>query len=126
METINLDVGWLAVLAGLLAGAAIGMFFHREGWLGGYGSWRRRMVRLAHISLVGTGLLNLAFAFSVNAMKIAPCPRVPSVLFVAGALTMPLVCGLAAWRPAFRHLFFVPVVSLIGASAFIVLAGLGR
>jgi hypothetical protein len=27
------------------------------------------------------------------------------------------VCGLAAWRPAFRHLFFLPVVSLILATA---------
>jgi hypothetical protein len=117
MATINLQAGWIAVLAGLVSGAVIGSFFHREEWLGGYGSWRRRMLRLAHVSLVGTGLLNLVFALSVGALKVDPCPRIASALFLAGAATMPLVCVLAAWRPAFRHAFFVPVGSLILASA---------
>ncbi len=62
---VNFYVGWIAILTGLVAGAAIGMFFHRDDWLEGYGSWRRRMLRLMHISLVGTGLLNLAFALSL-------------------------------------------------------------
>ena len=116
MTSLNLVVGWLAVLAGLLSGALIGMFFHRDEWLGGYGSWRRRMVRLMHISLVGTGLLNVAFALSTGAAKVDPSPRLASALFVVGAVTMPAVCALAAWRPAFRHVFFVPVVSLILAT----------
>jgi hypothetical protein len=116
MTSVNLVVGWLAVLAGLLSGAAIGMFFHRDEWLGGYASWRRRMVRLMHISLVGTGLLNVAFALSFAAAKAGPAPRMASALFLVGALTMPSVCALAAWRPPFRHVFFVPVVSLILAT----------
>ncbi len=117
---MNLLVGWLAVLAGLLSGAVIGMFFHGEAWLGGYGSWRRRMVRLTHISLVGTGLLNVAFALSSRALAGPGAPLVASVLFVAGALAMPVVCALAAWRPAFRHVFFVPVACLIVATADVV------
>jgi len=116
MTSLNLVAGWLAVLAGLLSGALIGLFFHRDEWLGGYGSWRRRMVRLMHISLVGTGLLNVAFALSAGAAKVGPAPRLASALFLVGALTMPAVCALAAWRPAFRHVFFVPVVSLILAT----------
>jgi hypothetical protein len=116
MATINLQVGWIAVLAGLVSGAAIGLFFHRQEWLGGYGSWRRRMVRLTHVSLVGTGLLNLAFALSAGALTAAPFPRAASLLFLVGAATMAPICALAAWRPAFRHLFFIPVASLILAS----------
>ena len=112
------------MLAGLLCGAGIGLFFHREEWLGGYGSWRRRMLRLTHVSMVGTGLLNLSFAFTVGALRVDPYPRLASALFVVGAVTMPLVCGLAAWRAAFRHLFFVPVGSLIVASADLIYRGL--
>lgn len=123
---VNVVVGWGAILLGLVAGSGIGLVFHREEWLGGYGSWRRRMLRLTHISLVGTGLLNLLFALSVQSLAIDPFPRAPSILFVVGAITMPLVCGLSAWRSGFRQLFFVPVASLLVASALCLLRGLSR
>ena len=120
---LNLWVGWFAILVGLLTGATIGMFFHSEHWLEGYGSWRRRMLRLVHISMIGTGLLNLAFAFSVDYVQLGHCPQIASVLFVVGAVTMPLVCGLSAWRISFRHLFFVPVLSLTVAAADFIIEG---
>ena len=126
MEGVNLGAGWIAVIAGLLAGALVGLFFHGEQWLGGYASWRRRMLRLAHVAMVGTGLLNILFSLSVGAMKIEPYPRLASALFVVGAATMPLVCVLAAfWRP-FRHLFFVPVLSLIVAAIDLAVLGWKR
>jgi hypothetical protein len=112
---LHLAVGWSVILIGLLSGTMIGLYFHRDEWLGGYDSWRRRMVRLGHISFVGTGLLNLAFAATVPALAGWPYVRLPSVLFIAGAVTMPGVCFLAAWRKPLRHLFFIPVVSLVGA-----------
>ncbi|HEV8495546.1 MAG TPA: hypothetical protein VGQ56_01705, partial [Gemmatimonadaceae bacterium] len=31
---------------------------------------------------------------------------------IVGAVAMPTCCFLAAWRPSFRHLFAVPVVSV--------------
>jgi hypothetical protein len=123
MEAMNLRVGWIAILGGLLAGATFGMFFDKEDWLGGYGSYRRRMLRLAHISLVGTGLLNLAFALSVRSLHMEPCPRLASALFILGAATMPVVCGLSAWRRFFRHAFFVPVLSLVLAAAEFIYRG---
>jgi hypothetical protein len=123
---INLAVGWSAILAGLLLGAGIGMFFHGETWLGGYASWRRRMLRLTHISLVGTGLLNLAFALSAEALHLDPPPRLGSVLLVVGAVTMPSVCALSAWRSAMRNLFFIPVLSLVIGTADILYWGLLR
>ena len=114
---INLAVGWIAILVGLLTGAGIGMFFQQQDWLGGYASWQRRMLRLTHISLVGTGLLNISFALSVAAMHLDPPPRLGSVLLVVGAATMPLVCAASAWRSVLRHLFFIPVASLLIAAA---------
>jgi hypothetical protein len=126
MALVNLYAGWIAILVGLVAGAVIGSFFHREAWLGGYDSWRRRMLRLAHISLVGTGLLNLAFAFSCDSLDMVSPPRVASVLFLVGAVAMPTVCLLSAWRRPARHLFFLPVVSLLLATADLLYRGLFR
>jgi hypothetical protein len=121
---LNFWVGWVAILVGLLTGATLGMFFHREDWYGGYGSWRRRMLRLVHISMVGTGLLNLAFSFSVDFLALGHCPQIACLLFVVGAITMPTVCALSAWRISFRHLFFVPVLSLTLATADLIIEGL--
>lgn len=117
MVQINLGFGWLAILAGLLSGAIIGIYFHRENWLGGYASWQRRMLRLAHISMVGTGLLNVAFALSSSALKIAAPLRVASILFIVGAVSMPTICALSAFRPNLRNLFLIPVFSLLAAVA---------
>ncbi len=126
MTSINLYVGWMAVLTGLLAGTGIGLLFHQSDWLGGYDSWRRRMLRLGHVALVGTGLLNILFALSVNAMEIEPAPRFAGVLFIVGAAAMPSVCFLSAWKTGFRHLFFIPVVSLLGAAGDFLFCGLMR
>ena len=124
MATLNLTIGWLVILAGLLSGAAIGMFFYRDQWFGGHASWRRRMVRLAHISMVGTGLLNIAYALSVPALALDPPPRVAGVLLLAGAFAMPTVCLLSAWRTAWRHLFAIPVLCLVIATTEVALKGL--
>ena len=90
---INLVGGWIAILAGLLTGVGLGLFFHEEQWLGGYASWPRRMLRLGHISLFGTGLLNILFALSAAALQVESPPRVGSIALLAGAMTMPMVCA---------------------------------
>lgn len=126
MPEINYQVGWIAILIGLGVGTGLGLFFHREDWLGGYASWRRRMIRLGHISFFGTGLLNLAFVFSVEHLRLQALPLVASAGFVVGAVTMPVICFLSAWRGSFRHLFFIPVVSLLLATADLLCRGLIR
>jgi hypothetical protein len=108
---MNLVAGWISILLGFVAGAVPGLSFWREDWLGGYGSWRRRMIRLAHIAFFGLGFINLAFAFTVSGGGPAPSDPLwwPAVLLVAGNAAMPAVCYLSAWRQPFRHLFAVPV-----------------
>jgi hypothetical protein len=112
---LHFAVAWSAILVGLISGTLIGLSFHRDEWLGGYDSWRRRMVRLGHVSFLGTGLLNLAFAVTVPALGGTSDVRMASALFIIGAVTMPAVCFLAAWRKPLRRLFVIPVVSLGGA-----------
>ena len=123
MLEVNLYLGWIWITIGFISGAIIGLFFYAPDWLGGYGSWRRRMVRLGHIALIGTGLLNLAFVFTF-ATRASQAPPLASWLFVAGALAMPLVCFLSAWRDGLRYLFPIPVASLIGAGLSLILQGL--
>ena len=123
MLEVNLYLGWIWITIGFISGAIIGLFFYAPDWLGGYGSWRRRMVRLGHISFLGTGLLNLAFAFTF-ATRASQAPPLASWLFVSGALAMPLVCFLSAWRDGLRYLFPIPVASLIGAGMSLIFQGL--
>jgi hypothetical protein len=117
----NLYAVWIGFLAGCISGAVPGLFFYQEDWLGGYPSWRRRMIRLAHISFFGIAFINLAFVLSGHLFSIESGVRISSYSLIAGAITMPLVCYLSAMKPFFRHLFFIPVVSiLIGIVAFLI------
>lgn len=121
MERMNLSAAWIAIFLGLVTGVMQGFFFHDEKWLGGYGSWKRRMLRLGHVSFFGIAFLNLAFVVSVAQLHLSSSSIVwPSQLLIAGQITMPLVCFMSAYKKQFRHLFFIPVLSLlIGTAMFI-------
>ena len=108
-----LVTGWSGMLAGVVSGAALGLFFHKENWMGGYASFRRRLARLGHISFFGLGFLNLRLAFTNQLValphRVAP---VAAGALIGAAVAMPTCCFLTAWRPAFRQLFAVPVVGV--------------
>lgn len=115
---LNLVLAWLWILLGFVSGMALGLFFHREHWLGGYASHRRRLYRLGHISFFGLGAANLLFWLTVKDVT-APDALLVSAswLFVLGAVTMPVCCVLMAHLPKSRLLFAVPVISLVAAGA---------
>ena len=115
---INWMAGWACVLAAFVTGAMIGLGFHRDDFLGGYTSLRRRMLRLGHIALAALGMMNVLFALGPWPAAGTMAARGASTCFLAGAVLMPLVCFLTAWRERFRHLFFLPVASLIVAVLF--------
>jgi hypothetical protein len=119
----NLILAWLWILLGFLSGMVLGMFFHREGWLGGYTSLKRRMYRLGHISLFALGAVNLLFWLTAKNLS-APGANlgVASWAFALGAVTMPLCCVLMAHSPKMRMLFAVPVVSLIAGAVLTLLS----
>lgn len=109
----NLLAGWIGFLAGAVTGALMGLFFHREDWAGGYGSFPRRLMRLGHIACFGLGLINILFALTAANLPPSPILRVGSLLLVIGMITMPLNCFLTAWRKPFRHAFFIPAGSTL-------------
>ena len=107
-------IGWIGMLLGVISGAVIGLFFHREDWMGGYNSFRRRLARLGHISFFGLGFINFMFAISHHIAGVATSWAAPAaVAFTIGAATMPTCCFLSAWKKPFRHFFFIPVISVM-------------
>ena len=119
MHVLNLWSAWIGILAGMLVGAGLGLGFQRPGWMGGYGAWSRRLSRLGHISFFGLAFVNIAFFLTVDRLAdpsdgLATSLRAASLLLIAGAATMPVVCFLAAWREGWRHAFLLPVACLVG------------
>ena len=127
MPTVNLIGGWLGMLGGVLSGAVVGLFFHREDWMGGYGSYRRRLTRLGHISFFGLGFLNLIFAAtSAQIFLQGRWLAVASWALIAGAVAMPVCCFLSAWRKPWRHLFPIPVLAVTTGIVAILIGGWKR
>jgi hypothetical protein len=110
---INEILGWMSVLAGLAMGLVMGIKFQREDWLGGYGAFPRRMVRLAHVALVALGILNIQFAQSLPRLHLgATLAGVASTAFIAAAILMPACCLCMAAQRRHFEIFAAPIVSL--------------
>ena len=107
----NMIAGWAGMVLGLIAGAVIGLFIHRDSFAGGYSSYRRRMMRLGHVAFFALGIINVLFALTLSATHVVLAyPRLASLSLIAGAALMPLVCYLTAWKTPFRHAFALPVI----------------
>ena len=121
IHMINWYFGWISILSAFATGAIIGMFFYREDFLGGYSSFRRRILRLGHIAQAALGMMNVVAGNSQ--LNGADFNAIAQWGLVVGGISMPLVCFLSAWKPSMRHLFFIPVVSLFAAVVEILKAG---
>lgn len=119
----SITVGWITMLGGVVSGSLIGLFFHRAEWLGGYATFRRRMVRLAHISFFGIGFVNVLYGVTVATIPMRDdLARTGAMALLVAAIAMPANCLLTAWRERFRLLFFVPVIA-VAVGVLSVLAG---
>ena len=111
---LNLSIAWLWLVLGVLSGLALGLFFHKEEWMGGYASFRRRLYRLGHISFFGLGLLNFMYYVTATSADLQPPPPpLAGWAFLVGAVTMPVCCFCVAHRPGWRLGFAIPVLSLL-------------
>ena len=119
---INWYFGWGSILSAFITGAIIGLFFHKEDFLGGYSSFRRRILRLGHIAQAALGMMNVVAGNSQIAADVE-YSTIAVWGLVVGGISMPTVCFLSAWKAEFRHLFFIPVVSLMAAVIDILIAG---
>jgi hypothetical protein len=122
---IHWYVGWGMIAAGFAAGAAVGLGFHREDFLGGYGSFRRRLLRLGHLAMVALGLFNVLFGLTVPqvAYSNGNLAQAASLCWLAGGIAMPAVCFLTAWRSELKQAFAAPVCLLIAAAVLTAVEG---
>lgn len=117
----NLVFAWIWILLGFLTGMLLGLRFQNENWLGGYGSFPRRMYRLGHISFFGLGAVNLMFHLSVKGLAPGVLASFASAAFILGGVSMPVCCWLMARNKKFQSLFAVPVLSLITGATLTIL-----
>jgi hypothetical protein len=117
--TLLITFAWLWFVLGIASGALLGLGFHRPDFAGGYDAWRRRLMRRGHIAFFGTGFLALAMGLTASSLSTidaaSPVFRGLGWAMVGGAVAMPAVCFLSAWRKPWRGCFFLPVLLLGGA-----------
>lgn len=114
MAAINIWAGWFGMLLGVVSGAVIGLFFHRDEWMGGYDSYRRRLTRLGHVSFFGLGFLNILYGLTVLTLHLSgDLTSFAGRCLIVGACAMPVTCFLSAWRKPFRHWFPIPVAAVL-------------
>lgn len=116
---MNHLLGWILIDLGFVSGLLLSPGILNPDFLGGYGSPRRRLVRLGHIACFALGALNLLFATTVGEVS-GDALRLAAIGFGLGAITMPLCCFLVAWSRRWFLLFTLPVVCLIGAATLMV------
>ena len=105
--------GWIWMVMGVVSGLGLGLAFHRDGFLGGYDAWPRRLVRLGHIPFFGTGLLNVLYGLTAGHYRLEGGGlMLGGWALMAGGALMPVCCGLAAWRKGLVPLFALPVLGL--------------
>jgi hypothetical protein len=109
----NEALGWTCILLGMLAGAVAGMRFQAEDWLGGYGSHRRRLLRLGHVALIALGMLNVLFVHGLERVALGEAALgLAAAALAIGAVSMPACCAWAAFRSRSALVFALPVTCL--------------
>ena len=106
----NIAAGWFGMVVGTVLGMWYGMYAESREWAGGYGSFRRQTLRLAHIAAFALGIINVLYGLCGTG-SLWPYEWLGiagSVAMIAGGLLMPVVCLLAAWRNSFKYLFPIP------------------
>ena len=114
---LNAISAWTGMFLGVVSGIAMGLFFHRDDWLGGYDSWPRRMLRLGHLAFFGFAFVNLAYALTLKYLGWPEPHPLTAGALAASTLLTPAVCFLAAWHKPLRHFFALPTVcTLVGVA----------
>jgi hypothetical protein len=117
MHDCNILVGWAGMILGTLLGMAFGLRAESRDWAGGYGSFRRQALRLAHVAAFALGMINVLYGLSARGLDLLPPWAVVtgSLAMIAGGLLMPTVCLAVAWRRPLKILFPLPASCVLVA-----------
>lgn len=113
----NILLGWCGMIGGAVLGMTIGLRAESRDWAGGYGSFRRQALRLAHIAAFALGIINVLYGTWTEGLRQLPiwAGRTGCVAMMAGGLLMPCVCLAAAWHRRLKYLFPIPATCVLAA-----------
>jgi hypothetical protein len=119
MHDCNILAGWVGMILGALLGMTFGLWAESRQWAGGYDSFERQALRLAHIAAFALGIINVLYGSSTQALDLLPpwLAATGSVAMMAGGFLMPAVCLAAAWRRPLKILFPLPASCVLVALA---------
>jgi hypothetical protein len=117
MHEYNILVGWGGMVLGALMGMIFGLRAESREWAGGYGSFPRQAIRLAHVAAFALGIINVLYGASTRGLDLLPpwAAATGSLAMIAGGLLMPTVCLAAAWRRPLKLLFPLPATCVLTA-----------
>lgn len=119
MHEWNIFAGWCGMAAGAILGMIFGLWAESREWAGGYGSFRRQAMRLAHIAAFALGILNVLYGIAVAGLTLLPSwvSWAGGIAMICGGVLMPVVCLAAAWRRPLKCLFPIPATCVLVALA---------
>jgi hypothetical protein len=115
----NILAGWCGMILGAVLGMLFGLRAESRDWAGGYGSFRRQALRLAHVAAFALGLINIAYGLCSRGLTPLPhwAAAAGGAAMIVGGLSMPVVCLATAWRRSFKFLFPLPASCVLIAVA---------
>jgi hypothetical protein len=115
-----IDFALVGIPVGLVLGMGLGLVAGGEHGWGGYGSFRRRAARLAHVAAVMLPLLAGFYGLALEARASSAAPGewvvLGARLWMPGSCALVAVLLLAAWRPAWRFVLPLPALTLVVAA----------
>lgn len=117
----NRGVGWASLVMGATTGLILGMFVFDgplpvPAWLGGYEELPRRLVRLAHISFMGIGILNILLARELSSLTLSEGAKAAaSWSLVIANFLLPVTLFAASVYPPAKYALPVPALAIFVA-----------
>jgi len=119
MHEWSILAGWCGMILGALLGMVFGLRAESRDWAGGYGSFRRQALRLAHVAAFALGIINVLYGLCTRGLVQLPqwAAVAGPVAMIAGGFLMPAVCLAAAWRRPLKYLFPLAATLVLAALA---------
>jgi cytochrome b561 len=117
----NISFGWVWILAGLIAGAIMGMWSFNGPMpspVGDYTSLPRRLLRLSHIAFIALAIINILYGYEIDKIQLKnKLKRIGSLCMISGAILMPTFLIAAVFFEPFKYLTMISATLVIIAVA---------
>lgn len=108
MDNLNIAGGWCLISIGIFLGMVIMPVFLKDSLLGGYGSVKRRLIRLGHIAFVVLGIINILYGLM---------DKGNSLPLLIGGIGMASGCIISAFWDKYKFVLVVFAVLVLYGTA---------